>query len=60
MGKILGFLQGKKTYIVAVLMFVNAGGMAIGWWNLEQANIVNAFLMPLGLGFLRNGVNSPK
>ena len=61
MGAILKFLEGKKTYIVMVLMFVNAGGIAVGWWTLEQAAIVDAFLLPLGLGFLRAGVNkSPK
>ena len=60
MGAILKFLEGKKTYIVMVLMFVNAGGIAVGWWTLEQAAVVNAFLLPLGLWFLRAGVNSPK
>jgi len=56
MDKVLDFLNGKKTYIVAVLMFVNAGGISLGWWTLEQSAVIDAFLLPLGLGFLRSAV----
>lgn len=58
MNKVFDFLKGKKTYIIATLMFVNAGGIAVGWWTLEQSAVVNAFLLPLGLGFLRAAVGT--
>lgn len=51
------WLNGKKTYIVATLMFINAGGQALGWWDVAYAEHVNAILIPLGLAFLRVAVS---
>lgn len=58
MQAILDFLNGKKTYIVAILLAVFDVGVAFGWWTFDSAVIqaVNALLAAFGLGFLRAGV----
>jgi DNA-binding transcriptional regulator of glucitol operon len=56
MKAVLDFLNGKKTYIVVILMFVASGGMAVGWWDMKAVQMADMFLIPLGLGFLRAGV----
>ena len=51
MANVIKFLEGKKTYIVAVLAFVAAGGQALGWWSAEQVRLMNMFLAAFGLAF---------
>lgn len=49
-------LQGKKTYIVAVLMGLVAVGTQLGWITKEAAATIEALLLGGGLAFLRAGV----
>ena len=58
MAKILAFLNGKKTYIVAVLFGVFNVGLAMGWWaaDNQMITLVDSVLGTLGLSFLRAGV----
>ncbi len=58
MNKIITFLQGKKTYIIAALMFIAAGGQALKWWTMDQEIAVSMLLAPFGLAFLRSGVDT--
>jgi hypothetical protein len=58
MAAILAWLDGKKTYITAILLAVFDVGVAFGWWTFDSGVIqaVNALLAAFGLGFLRAGV----
>ncbi len=49
-------LQGKKTYIVAILIGVMAGLQAYG---IVIPDYVFAILGALGLGAVRSGINKP-
>ena len=51
------WLQGKKTYITAILIAVYNVGIAVGWWTPDNQIIiaVNGLLAALGFGFLRAG-----
>ena len=49
-------LQGKKTYIVAILIGVIAGLQAYG---IVIPDYVFAILGALGLGAVRSGINKP-
>ncbi len=66
MDKVFGFLAGKKTYITMILMVINHAGVTAGWWTWDQAIIIDGFLAPLGLAFLRasfpdkTGATGPK
>ena len=51
--KILDWLDGKKTYIIAVAIGVVA---ALQYLGVEIPEVVYAILAALGLGFLRKGV----
>lgn len=53
MNKVLDFLNGKKTYIVAVVIAVTAGVQALGYTVPEW---VYALETALGLGAIRVGV----
>jgi len=53
MQKILGFLSGKKTFIVAVGIAVVAGVRAFGY---EVPEVVWPILAALGLAAIRAGV----
>lgn len=53
MEKVLDFLNGKKTYIVAVVIAVTAGVQALGYTVPEW---VYALETALGLGAVRVGV----
>lgn len=57
MGKFLSSLSGYRTYIVAVLLGIANTSVALGWLNWEQVSIANGILAPLGLAFLRAGVD---
>ena len=52
------FLQGKKTYITAILFGIFNFGYAMGWWALDNEIwiAVNSLLAMFGLGFLRAGI----
>ena len=56
MAGLLNLLQGKRTYIVATLAFVMAGLHAIGVIDQGLLVKIDLILGPLGLGFLRAGL----
>ena len=55
--KLINFLQGKKTYIVAFVLAVLNFAVAVNWITVDQLNQINAILVGLGLVALRAGVN---
>jgi len=55
--KLIDFLAGKKTYIIAIVLAVLNLAVAMNWLTVDQLNQVNAILVALGLGALRAGVN---
>lgn len=55
--KVLDFLAGKKTYLVAFLLAALNFGVAVGWISPENLEQINVILVALGLGALRAGVN---
>lgn len=57
MAQVLKFLEGKRTYITALLLAVANFGVALGWWDWSQANVANGILASFGLAFLRMGVD---
>ena len=59
MEKILVWLDGKKTYIVAILAAVYNIGLAFQWWTADNqyVTLVNTVLATFGLAFLRAGVS---
>lgn len=56
MSKVLDFLAGKKTYIVAFVMAAVNFGVAVGWISPEHLEQINYVLVALGLGAIRAGV----
>lgn len=56
MNKSLAFLEGKKTYIVAVVLAVLNLAVAFGWITPDHLNQINVVLAALGLSALRAGV----
>jgi uncharacterized membrane protein len=54
--KLVDFLVGKKTYLVAIVLAVLNLAVALNWATVEQLDQVNAVLVALGLGALRAGV----
>ena len=58
MKELLAFLEGKKTYITAILFGVFNFGYAMGWWALDNEIwiAINSLLAMFGLGFLRAGI----
>jgi len=59
MEKVIAFynkLEGKKTYIVAVVMAVVNLAVAFGWITPENLTAINTVLVALGLGAIRAGV----
>jgi hypothetical protein len=54
-------LDGKKTYITAVLASLASFALAMRWLNQEQYQVVLGLLASLGLAALRAGVTkNPK
>lgn len=49
-------LQGKKTYITAVLIALASFGVGVGWLTNEQYAVVLGLLNAMGLTALRAGV----
>ena len=52
----LKFLEGKRTYVVAILMLVANGLFAFGVVDAETIHKIDLLLAPIGLAFLRAGV----
>jgi hypothetical protein len=49
-------LEGKKTYITAVVAALASFALAMGWLSQEQYEVVLGLLGALGLAALRAGV----
>jgi predicted phage tail protein len=49
-------LEGKKTYITAVVLALGSFAMAMGWLSQEQYQVIVGLLASLGLAALRSGV----
>jgi hypothetical protein len=49
-------LDGKKTYITAVVAALASFAMAMGWLSQEQYQVILGLLGSLGLAALRSGV----
>ena len=58
MQAVLNFLQGKKTYITAILFAIYNLGIVLNLWTADNATwtAVNTILGALGLAFLRSAV----
>jgi hypothetical protein len=52
-------LDGKKTYITAVVLGLASFAMAMGWLNKEQYQMIVGLLGSLGLAALRAGMGKP-
>jgi hypothetical protein len=57
MNKVIGFLQGKKTYIVIIVAIVFNTLVQLGYLQPNNVEYVNIILAALGLGALRAGVS---
>jgi hypothetical protein len=49
-------LEGKKTYITAVVLALTSFALAMGWLSKEQYQVIVGLLGSLGLAALRSGV----
>jgi hypothetical protein len=49
-------LDGKKTYITAVVAALASFALAMGWLNQDQYQVILGLLGSLGLAALRSGV----
>jgi hypothetical protein len=49
-------LEGKKTYITAVVLGLASFAMAMGWLTKEQYQVIVGLVGSLGLAALRSGV----
>lgn len=58
MNKVLEFLNGKKTYIVAALFAIWNFGIETNLWVVDNQiwMVVNYILGALGLGFMRAAI----
>lgn len=54
----MGFLRGKRTYIVAILCAAATLARAFDIIDTPMLIKIDAFLAPLGLAFLRAGICS--
>ena len=50
-------LDGKKTYVIAVVTAVLNLAVAFGWLSVDNLTQINVVLGALGLGALRSGVS---
>lgn len=50
------FLEGYKTYIIAIVTAVLNLAVAAGWVSIDHLNQVNVVLVALGGAALRNSV----
>ena len=49
-------LDGKKTYITAVVVALASFALAMGWLSKEQYQVILGLLGSLGLAALRSGI----
>ena len=56
MKKILNFLSGKKTYIIAVVIAALNIAVAYGWITPDHLATINIVLTAFGVSALRAGV----
>ena len=49
-------LEGKKTYITAVVAALASFALAMGWLSKEQYQVILGLLGALGLAALRSGI----
>jgi len=56
LAKLLEFLKGKKTYLVAAIWAVSVFFNLTGYISSEVLLKIESFLLPLGLVTLRAGV----
>ena len=49
-------LEGKKTYITAVVLALASFALAMGWLSKEQYQVIVGLLGSLGLAALRSGM----
>ena len=49
-------LDGKKTYITAVVAALASFAMAMGWLSKEQYQVILGLLGSMGLAALRSGI----
>lgn len=52
----LTFLDGKKTYITAIVLAILNLAVALNWISPDHLTQINFILTALGLGALRNAV----
>lgn len=57
MKNLLFALEGKKSYIVAVVIAVLNLAVAFGWVSVENLNQINVVLVALGLGAIRSAIS---
>lgn len=50
-------LEGKKTYLMAVIMALLAFARGLGWLDQEQFELLLALAGSLGLAALRAGIS---
>ena len=56
----LQFLQGKKSYISAVALFIIGGLFFVGVLTQEQANALALMVGGVGVASLRSALNKPQ
>lgn len=54
----MNFLNGKRTYIIAVLLVLANAAYSLGYVDADLIVKIDAILAPLGLAFLRAGIPS--
>lgn len=57
MKKLIDYLSGKKTYIVAGIVAAIAFAKAMDWVTPEQLEVILIVLSALGLGVVRNAIS---
>lgn len=55
--RFLEFLEGKKTYIVAIVMAALNIAVTLNMISPENIEQINIILVALGIGALRSGIN---
>lgn len=58
MKRLIDFLKGKKTYVVAVIMAVVNLAVAFGYISPEHLTQINIVLVALGLGAVRDAIGN--
>lgn len=58
MKRVIEFLKGKKTYIVAVIIAVVNLAVAFGYVSPEHLTQINIVLGVLGLGAIRDAIGN--